>query len=98
MTGEGSPPGGIGPDDGAMVLCISDAASYRKGHVSLHNGNKLIRLTFFPKDEMAQPASVPAAPAAELTKVAGEDVFISGREGSFRAVSGYNQGVSLKHD
>ena len=44
---------------------------------------------------MAQPARVPAAPAAELTKVAGEDVFISGREGSFRAVSGYNQCVSF---
>jgi len=31
----------------------------RKGH------------TFFPKDDMAQPASIPAAPAAEFTNVVG---------------------------
>lgn len=48
-------------------------------------------LTFFPKEEMAQPANVPAAPAAELTRSAGEEVFTftSGIDASFATLSGY---------
>lgn len=83
MAGDGIPLAGLDEDDAAMVLCMSDAASYRPKCLSLHHENRSIRLTFFPKDEIAQPASVPAAPAAELTKVAGEEVFISGKVGSF---------------
>ena len=77
------------PSLATMEVCKSDGMSWRQ--LSMNHQAVYERPTFFPNEEIAQPASAPAAPVAELTRVVCSRDRAPGMSllfGSARTVSG----------